>query len=83
MSARNLLTTPRNNLANLVEEKISRKGGEVYTRVYKRGSFLGKGGFARCYEFTASDTRKIFACKIISKERLTKSRARQKLRSEI
>ena len=40
---------------------------------------LGKGGFAKCYEVTNLDTKKIQAAKIIAKSTLTKSRARQKV----
>lgn len=38
-----------------------------------------KGGFAKCYEFTSLDTKKISAAKIVPKASLTKSRAKQKV----
>ena len=41
------------------------------------------GGFAKCYEMTNIETKKLQAVKIIVKNTLTKSRARQKLISEI
>jgi len=44
---------------------------------------LGKGGFAKCYEFTKLDTKRISAAKVITKSSLAKSRAKQKLMSEI
>ncbi|CAG9323602.1 unnamed protein product [Blepharisma stoltei] len=66
-----------------VEEKVVKVNGEVAIRRYNKGRFLGKGGFARCYEFTNLETRKITAAKIVSKESLKKSRAKQKLMSEI
>ena len=50
---------------------------------YVKGKFLGKGGFAKCYDFTSLETRKLMAAKIIPKASLTKSRAKQKLMSEI
>ncbi len=50
---------------------------------YQRGRFLGKGGFAKCYEFTNLDNKRISASKVIPKASLTKSRAKQKLMSEI
>ncbi len=52
-------------------------------RKYERGRFLGKGGFAKCYEFTNLETKRISATKVITKSSLTKSRAKQKLMSEI
>lgn len=50
---------------------------------YQKGRLLGKGGFAKCYEVTNVETRKVDAAKIIPKLSLQKSRARQKLISEI
>jgi len=50
---------------------------------YIRGRFLGKGGFAKCYEMTDARTQRVYAGKIIDKSTVTKLRARQKLRSEI
>ena len=48
-----------------------------------KGRFLGKGGFARCYHLTECDTKKVYAVKVVQKSSLTKSRAKQKLMSEI
>jgi len=42
---------------------------------------LGKGGFAKCFEITNLENKKILAAKIIQKSSLTKSRARQKVNS--
>jgi polo-like kinase 1 len=67
----------------IIEEKIVRVNGEVAIRQYSKGRFLGKGGFARCYEFTSMETRKLTAAKIVPKASLTKSRAKQKLMTEI
>ncbi|KAJ7381194.1 Serine/threonine-protein kinase plk1 [Desmophyllum pertusum] len=39
---------------------------------YLRGRFLGKGGFAKCYELTDTETKEILAGKIISKTMLEK-----------
>ena len=44
-----------------------------------RGKLLGKGGFAKCYEITNIETKKIQAAKIIPKATLNKTRARQKV----
>lgn len=43
---------------------------------YNKGRFLGKGGFARCYEFTNQENKRVVAAKIIDKTTLTKSRAK-------
>lgn len=74
-----------NNEGNpiIVEEKVVRFNGDICIKKYIRGKFLGKGGFAKCYEFTNAETRKVQAAKIIDKTTLTKSRAKQKLMSEI
>ena len=62
---------------NIVEEVISK--AENKTRRYIKGRLLGKGGFARCYEFTNVETKAICAAKIISKSSLLKHRAKQKV----
>ena len=67
----------------IIEEKIVRVNGEIAIRQYSKGRFLGKGGFARCYEFCSTETRKLTAAKIVPKASLTKSRAKQKLMTEI
>lgn len=51
---------------------------------YLRGKFLGKGGFAKCYELKYLDgSDKVDAVKIVPKAMLAKERAKQKLLSEI
>jgi polo-like kinase 1 len=67
----------------LVEEQVCKPNGEVQTRKYLKKQFLGKGGFARVYEFLSLDTNKTLAAKIISKDTLVKQRRKQKLMSEI
>ena len=46
---------------------------------YMKGKFLGKGGFARCYELTEMNTKEIFAGKIVSKQLLTKPHQKEKV----
>jgi polo-like kinase 1 len=41
-----------------------------------RGKLLGKGGFAKCYEITNLDNKRVMAAKIIPKDTLQKNRAR-------
>lgn len=67
----------------VIEEKVVKVSGDVAVRRYNKGRYLGKGGFARCYELTNLETRKLTAAKIVPKASLTKSRAKQKLMAEI
>lgn len=67
----------------IIEEQVKKSNGERAIRRYSKGNFLGKGGFARVYEMTDLETNKVTAGKIVSKEGLGKSRAKQKLMSEI
>lgn len=60
---------------------MKQSDGSFKIRTYNKGKFLGKGGFAKCYEFTCDDVS--YACKVVQKASLTKSRAKQKLMSEI
>ena len=80
-------STPKSNEpdpnAAVVEEKIIKVTGDVQIRKYYKGRLLGKGGFAKCYEFSCAENKKIFAGKVIAKSSLVKSRAKQKLISEI
>lgn len=64
------------NLPQIIEEKIVKHNGEVMIRKYIKGKFLGKGGFAKCYEFVSQDTKTITAAKVVQKSSLTKSRAK-------
>lgn len=50
---------------------------------YTRGRFLGKGGFAKCYEITDVETGKVFAGKIVAKSMIMKQHQREKMTSEI
>ena len=34
---------------------------------YEQGKFLGKGGFAKCYEFRQISNRKLYAGKVVPK----------------
>jgi polo-like kinase 1 len=62
-----------------IEEKITTVSGEQAFRKYKKGRLLGRGGFAKCYEVTYMETKKVLAAKIIEKSSLTKRRAKQKV----
>jgi len=60
----------------IVEEKITKHSGETQIRKYVKGKFLGKGGFAKCYEFQPQESSRVLAAKIVQKASLTKSRAK-------
>uniref|UniRef100_A0A3P9MRW2 Serine/threonine-protein kinase PLK n=1 Tax=Poecilia reticulata TaxID=8081 RepID=A0A3P9MRW2_POERE len=53
------------------------------TKRYTRGRFLGKGGFAKCYEITDVETKQVFAGKIVPKSLILKQHQREKMTSEI
>lgn len=50
---------------------------------YQKGNFLGKGGFAKCYEFKNMTTGKTFAGKVVSKNMLVKPNHKTKMCQEI
>lgn len=50
---------------------------------YTKGRFLGKGGFAKCYELTDIESNHTWAGKIVEKKTLIKYRAKEKLTTEI
>mmetsp|Transcript_12033 Transcript_12033/g.33840 ORF Transcript_12033/g.33840 Transcript_12033/m.33840 type:complete len:934 (-) Transcript_12033:498-3299(-) len=58
-------------------------GQHVQPIMHLRGRMLGKGGFAAVYELQNMGDGVVVAGKVISKESLQKSRARQKLETEI
>lgn len=53
------------NVPEIVEEKVQKHNGEVVVRKYVKGKFLGKGGFAKCYEFVSQDTKTLYAAKVV------------------
>ena len=66
-----------------IEEHISKFNGDEITKKDVKGRFLGKGGFAKCYELKCVSNKKVFAGKIISKANIIKPSAKNKLKSEI
>ncbi|XP_038618705.1 serine/threonine-protein kinase PLK1 [Tachyglossus aculeatus] len=52
-------------------------------RRFARGRFLGKGGFAKCFELTDLDSREVFAGKIVPKALLLKPHQKEKMSMEI
>lgn len=66
-------------LKEVPEQVVDTEHGVTYIR----GKFLGKGGFARCYELTNSVTNEVFAGKIVSKTLLVKQYQREKMTQEV
>uniref|UniRef100_A0A914M9N4 Serine/threonine-protein kinase PLK n=1 Tax=Meloidogyne incognita TaxID=6306 RepID=A0A914M9N4_MELIC len=52
-------------------------------QTYTKGKFLGKGGFARCYELTNNKTKIVYAGKVVSKTLLMKKHQRDKMKQEV
>jgi len=75
----NLTRPESSDQAAIIEEKVTKIGSDPVIKKYLKGKLLGKGGFAKCYEVTTLDTKKVMAAKIIQKATLTKSRAKQKV----
>lgn len=67
----------------IIKERINTTDKGPIIKEYAKGRFLGKGGFAKCYEFKSLEKNQILAAKIIAKSSLRKQRHRQKLLSEI
>ena len=63
----------------IIEEKITKTNGEIVIKKYSKGKALGRGGFAKCYEVTNLETKRVSAAKIIAKSSLNRSRAKQKV----
>ena len=61
-SSSNTKTEQDPNVA-IVEEKIIKVTGDVQIRKYSKGRLLGKGGFAKCYEFQCLENKKILLLK--------------------
>jgi polo-like kinase 1 len=70
----------KDNCGAIVEERTG--SGRVQNR-WRCGRILGRGGFAKCFEFINVETRETVACKVIEKASLSKPKAWQKLQSEI
>jgi polo-like kinase 1 len=53
------------DIVEIIEEKITKVNGDIAIKRYEKGKLLGKGGFAKCFEFKDLETSKIYAAKII------------------
>ncbi|OWZ09041.1 PLK/PLK-Unclassified protein kinase, partial [Phytophthora megakarya] len=70
--------TPQPVVPDQILEAYLDSTGYVTTRTYVKGKFLGKGGFARCYELKCEQTGKLYAGKVVAKKSLVKPKAKQK-----
>jgi hypothetical protein len=68
------------NYTEEIEERIIKYNGDEIVKKYVKGKFLGKGGFAKCYEMKCKNNKKLYAAKIVSKQNLTKQSAKQKVK---
>ena len=76
----------RNDLNSIIIEELTSKSNinkKEKIRKYTKGRFLGKGGFARCYELICQDNSKTFAAKMLPLSDIKNDRQRQKLLTEI
>jgi hypothetical protein len=62
-----------------IEERIYKFNGDEIVKKYVKGKFLGRGGFAKCYELKCLNNKKTYAAKIVSKQNLSKNSAKQKV----
>ena len=72
-----------NSESDIIEENHVTKLGTYVSKRYQKLRFLGRGGFARCYEIKDLDTGKIFAIKVVDKFILARAGMTQKLNNEI
>lgn len=63
----------------VVEHRTKDSFGCPIVKRYVRGPLLGKGGFAKCYQFTDADTGRIWAGKVVAKSSLVKQRHKAKV----
>ena len=63
---------PLNDIPDVVFDSINRTH-------YSKGKFLGKGGFARCYELIDPNTNRCWAGKVVSKTLLVKKHQKEKV----
>ena len=70
-------------MSDIIEEHRVDESGSMIVKQYKKGRLLGKGGFAKCYEFTEIDTGRTIAAKVIEKLTINKPKSRQKLMNEV
>jgi len=81
---KSLLDGDRPAEPEVVYEEVRRSpDGSCTLHQYRRGKYLGKGGFAKVWEVMSIETGKVYACKVVPKANLVKTRARQKLQTEI
>ena len=76
----------QNDLNHTIIEELTSKSNldkEEKIRKYTKGRFLGKGGFAKCYELICQDNNKIFAAKMLPLSDIKTERQKQKLLTEI
>ena len=67
----------------VIIEEVIIKQDKTIVKKYERGKFLGKGGFAKCYEMKCLETGKSYAAKVFEKKNLNNEKSKRKLINEI
>ena len=73
------VVSSRSAAPSMIEDRSMRH----HTKKYKVLGHLGRGGFANVYRVQSIDSAKVYACKIITKSKLTSHEHQRKLISEI
>lgn len=79
----NNLNNSSNTNFNNINNNNTNKDQNFIVRKYQKGKFLGKGGFAKCFEMKCCQTNRFFAAKVFEKKALLNARSRKKLINEI
>jgi polo-like kinase 1 len=66
-----------------IREKVVKVDGNHLEKIYKKLKMLGKGGFAECYDVVETQSNKHFACKFISKAKISRIKCKNRLMLEI
>lgn len=83
-SSRPTTVDPMAHIETIYDKVVDDVTGEyVVKRSFAVGKFLGKGGFARCYELICDATGKKYAGKVVAKTSLIKPKSKQKFQAEI
>ena len=71
------------NYGPIIEAEIKKPSGEVEIRKYKKGHLLGEDFYFKLYEFTRSETKKVFTAKVAAKTDLVNERVKALFINEI
>ena len=66
-------------IPDTLTQKTITEEGEIKFKHFYKGNFLGKGGFAECYELIDSETKIVYAGKIIPRDNISDEKSRAKV----